>query len=350
MPDGERAILRFRTRLAPQFIRDLQALGAFVLAAPIGDARPARLTISTGEGTAALDVYLWTVTGHQEHRPADEYRIQGTNAGSIALVPGCTPIVGGWNIKHEVWVFWNPYQHLKMRASNSCQVKEHALEQAKADGFGFYRKPDEIVAICRKDYLLWYVTNAASIHPAADAVVSPKEEVEEVDPATLAQADLREYLSEATTDEEAIRRFRVVQNVQAIRDSRFRVKVLEAYNNRCAVCQTGLRLVDAAHIIPVAVSGGSDSVRNGLALCRLHHGAYDNALLGVLPDFSIVVNDRQAASLTANGYDSGLDAFKHALPQLIETPTQADLRPSPNNLIRGLEVRLWPADVLAAFV
>jgi putative restriction endonuclease len=42
-----------------------------------------------------------------------------------------------------------------------------------------------------------------------------------------------------------------------------------------------LKLPDAAHIVPVTFPDSTDEVTNGLGLCRLHHGAYDNGLLGV---------------------------------------------------------------------
>ncbi|MDP9459861.1 MAG: HNH endonuclease [Actinomycetota bacterium] len=56
----------------------------------------------------------------------------------------------------------------------------------------------------------------------------------------------------------------------------FRARVLQAYETRCAMCQ--LRhadLLDAAHIIRDADEGGLPVVPNGLALCKIHHAAYD---------------------------------------------------------------------------
>ncbi len=64
----------------------------------------------------------------------------------------------------------------------------------------------------------------------------------------------------------------------------FRARVLHAYATTCAMCR--LRhgeLLDAAHIRPDA-SSGSASVPNGLALCKIHHAAFDQQILGVQPD------------------------------------------------------------------
>jgi len=72
----------------------------------------------------------------------------------------------------------------------------------------------------------------------------------------------------------------------------FREKVLEAYNSRCAFCQLGYReLLEAAHIIPDHLPKSRSSVENGLALCKLHHAAYDSFFLGVTPDYQIQVRE-----------------------------------------------------------
>lgn len=64
----------------------------------------------------------------------------------------------------------------------------------------------------------------------------------------------------------------------------FRARVLSAYESTCAIC--GLRraeLLDAAHIVPDGRPRGDAVVPNGLALCKLHHAAFDRNLLGVSP-------------------------------------------------------------------
>jgi putative restriction endonuclease len=70
------------------------------------------------------------------------------------------------------------------------------------------------------------------------------------------------------------------------RSRAFRTAVTAAYGNCCAMCGGGARSpigaseVEAAHVIPRAQKG-SDDVRNGIALCRLHHWAFDHQLVGV---------------------------------------------------------------------
>jgi len=80
------------------------------------------------------------------------------------------------------------------------------------------------------------------------------------------------------------------------RDPRFRVAVLNAYYEQCAVCRYDLRLngapvaLDAAHI-KMHSAGGPDRVPNGLALCSLHHKLFDLGVLTVDPSFEIRVSD-----------------------------------------------------------
>ncbi|MBO0868425.1 MAG: HNH endonuclease [Micromonosporaceae bacterium] len=64
----------------------------------------------------------------------------------------------------------------------------------------------------------------------------------------------------------------------------FRPRVLRAYDSQCALCR--LRhapLLDAAHIIPDS-RGGEPVVPNGLAMCKIHHAAYDTNIIGIRPD------------------------------------------------------------------
>ncbi len=48
-------------------------------------------------------------------------------------------------------------------------------------------------------------------------------------------------------------------------------------------------LLDAAHILPDSHPRGMPIVPNGLALCKIHHAAYDQNILGVRPDLSVQV-------------------------------------------------------------
>jgi len=71
----------------------------------------------------------------------------------------------------------------------------------------------------------------------------------------------------------------------------FRASVIRAYETRCAVCrlQHG-ELLDAAHIVPDADEAALLDVTNGLSLCKIHHAAYDQNLMGIRPDNVVEIN------------------------------------------------------------
>lgn len=79
----------------------------------------------------------------------------------------------------------------------------------------------------------------------------------------------------------------------------FRSQVIHAYEKRCAVCRLPfVELLDAAHIKSDA-DGGDAHVTNGLALCKIHHGAFDANIIGISPDYRIHV--RQSVLETFDG-------------------------------------------------
>jgi putative restriction endonuclease len=80
---------------------------------------------------------------------------------------------------------------------------------------------------------------------------------------------------------------------QRLHQPAFRTRVLLAYDTRCAVCT--LRhgsLLDAAHIVPDGNDDppGLPTTPNGLALCKIHHAAYDQNMLGVSADYRVAIN------------------------------------------------------------
>ena len=111
---------------------------------------------------------------------------------------------------------------------------------------------------------------------------------------TIAVDDARHIWSGAVTavhdDRESGRRQYVTAAVrQRLHQRAFRERVLDAYRNQCAFCRfRHAELLDAAHIVPDAEQG-EPTVRNGLALCKLHHAAFDRYFVGVRPDYVVEV-------------------------------------------------------------
>ncbi len=70
----------------------------------------------------------------------------------------------------------------------------------------------------------------------------------------------------------------------------FRIDVLRAYHNQCSLCNLKHpELLDAAHIIPDKEEMGHPVINNGIALCKIHHAAFDRNILGIDPDYTVHV-------------------------------------------------------------
>jgi putative restriction endonuclease len=89
----------------------------------------------------------------------------------------------------------------------------------------------------------------------------------------------------------------------------FRARVLAAYNRTCAICRLKhVDLLDAAHILSDA-EGGQPVIPNGLALCKIHHAAYDRNIVGIRSDY--IVEIRPDVLLEHDG-----PMLKHGLQEL----------------------------------
>jgi putative restriction endonuclease len=105
-------------------------------------------------------------------------------------------------------------------------------------------------------------------------------------------SDIKKYDRIEERPEYAVRKYVVEEVTQRLHQSAFRDIVLRAYNKRCAFCMLKHeQLLDAAHIIPDGEDKGEPYVINGLSLCKIHHAAYDNNILGVTPGYIISVRD-----------------------------------------------------------
>jgi putative restriction endonuclease len=163
-----------------------------------------------------------------------------------------------------------------------------------------------------------------------------RDEVEFVDRGTYrlhlpgveaARADLRDRLDAAPelTDETGFE-----TRERRVRDRAFAGLVTEAYDGCCAVCGTrretpdGRTEVEAAHVYPRRVDG-ADDVRNGLALCRLHHWAFDAHWFAVDDDHRILVAERGADAPER----AGAAEFEALAGDRLQLPDEERLRPHP---------------------
>ncbi len=81
----------------------------------------------------------------------------------------------------------------------------------------------------------------------------------------------------------------------AVRDQAFRRVVTTAYDHCCALCgirivtPDGHTVVEAAHIVPWSKSK-NDDIRNGMALCRTCHWGFDEGMLGVSDNYTVITS------------------------------------------------------------
>ena len=125
------------------------------------------------------------------------------------------------------------------------------------------------------------------------------------------------------------RRYVTVQARHRLHQRAFRERVLRAYQHQCSVCRLRRdELLDAAHIAPDSEPEGVPSVSNGLALCRLHHAAFDRFFVGVRPDYIIeirpdILHDRDGPTL--KHAIQGLHHQRIALPRRKSNHPDIDL-------------------------
>lgn len=110
----------------------------------------------------------------------------------------------------------------------------------------------------------------------------------------------------------------------------FRERVLAAYRQCCALCRLRHEeLLDAAHIIPDSDPRGTPVVPNGIALCKLHHAAFDQQIIGIRPDCVVQVRQDILDEIDGPMLVHGLQGM-HERPILL--PRAARDRPNPEFL------------------
>ena len=116
----------------------------------------------------------------------------------------------------------------------------------------------------------------------------------------------------------------------------FRHRVIQAYQERCAICcLRHVELLDAAHILPDGHPRGEPIVPNGLALCKLHHAAFDENLLGIRPDLHVEIRPDILRESDGPMLIAGLQGFQG---HRIHVPPSVAQRPDPDFLAERFEL------------
>lgn len=126
------------------------------------------------------------------------------------------------------------------------------------------------------------------------------------------------------------REYMTVTTKKRLHQHRFRELVLSAYRRQCAMCHLKhVRLLDAAHIIADHDDRGLPEVPNGLALCKIHHSAYDENILGISPDLLVHVREDILHEIDGPMLEDGL---KGMAGRRIQVPRGVELKPNPDFL------------------
>ena len=138
--------------------------------------------------------------------------------------------------------------------------------------------------------------------------------------------------------DEARRKYVTRMAMVRLHQGQFRHQVLSAYRTQCAICRLQHKeLLDAAHIIGDKEEDGHPIVPNGLALCKIHHAAFDSNILGIRPDCKVEI--RSDILQEVDG-----PMLKHGLQELhgskLVLPQRAADKPDPERLERRFEVFL----------
>ena len=274
----------------------------------------------------SLWVYVWSLTHGGRSTLPDEYRIQMTSVSSpLVLNPKGYTVLLGYYSDLNVFAGFDLEKHTVFTSgSPSVQIDLAALHSALQNGLSFVTKDNDEIAIgVRPDQFINYCINAKELHKYG------------------AEVDLTEHLQAAITATQAgtipnppspirgKKRKKIVENVSRFsRDARFKKSVANAYEHRCAVTRAQLRLIDAAHILPVAAEDSNDDITNGFSLSPTYHRAYDNSLIYLDEDYVMRLNDLTLDELKASNLVGGLAMFTSVLNKTIHLPSDIKQRPN----------------------
>ncbi|KAA1049479.1 phosphorothioated DNA-binding restriction endonuclease [Pseudocitrobacter sp. 73] len=113
---------------------------------------------------------------------------------------------------------------------------------------------------------------------------------------SVAQQILETHFTESIQEELADELGFNILQIRKQRDPLFRQQVLRAYNYECAICGFNMRhdnasvALEAAHI-KWKQYGGPCDIPNGLALCAIHHKAFDKGSIGLDENMRLQVSE-----------------------------------------------------------
>ena len=300
-------------------------------------AHPRKYLIARDGIETSVWLYCWTLTPGGRPSLPDEFRIQMTSVQSpLPLNPDGHTLILGYEPTRQIFAGYDLTRHSTFTAgSPSVQVRLTTLNDALQTGLAFEEKSNgEIVVGVRRDLLLFYSLYSVELHQLGEDPTC----LEMVKRASEATEVVHQDVSQLSQERQMV----VHASARWSRSSRFRRQVLTAYENRCAVTRQQLRVVEAAHILPVKAGTRSiDDVCNGIALSPTYHRAFDNGLIYLDEDMMMRLNANAADELHSQQLAGGIEAFAATLGK-VHLPSDPRQHPDPYfiqlaNQHRGLE-------------
>jgi putative restriction endonuclease len=249
--------------------------------------------------------------------------------------PGEITLLLGWHEGYEVFVGFDISKHAGQASSSpSIQVRENALLNAHNRSFSVHERGNREVAVAfRAEFLVDYALNQAELHGFSKATEKELEIANEID--SVSESEIQKEVGDP-------KRREVISTIkQKYRAHDFRARVLAAYSHACAMCGTQLKLVEAAHVLPVAVAGSTDETSNGIALCSLHHSAYDSALVSFDEKYRVEISSMALGGLKEAKLVGGLAEFQSNLKPAIILPADKRDYPDPKYVAQSRKLRNW---------
>jgi putative restriction endonuclease len=204
-------------------------------------------------------------------------------------------------------------QRYKYRGDDPQHPENRALRRAFEDGLPMIWFVGVAQAVYEPIYPVWIVAD----EPAELQFALALDEGQRlVTPGATLAMDMRRYVERT--------------NKVRLHQPMFRARVLAAYETRCAVCRLRhASLLDAAHIIADGKPHGDPVVPNGLAMCKIHHAAFDSNIMGIRPDLSVHIRSDILQEVDGPMLRHGLQGMHN---QQVQAPRAKAARPDEDRL------------------
>tara|TARA_B100001093_G_scaffold74548_1_gene65303 strand:+ start:1439 stop:2455 length:1017 start_codon:yes stop_codon:yes gene_type:complete len=278
--------------------------------------------------------YMNSEGGYRTNK--DETRIQITRAQTDEQLDhqndGFQPIFLGFYTS-KVFQAWDPDHVLAFQGQQLGSQYARWSNEQKVNQFGptYYTHKSKHLnkmvqhPVLPMNDLCGYLLNFSAIHKMN---LNQSESIRDGDLKTLLNS--LDKLESSLSDEEKLIRHQVTVNSSRTtyyRDPKFKEKIMEQYNNSCAICGRQMDIIEAAHIIPHSKPDSNDEVGNGIALCVMHHKLYDKEeLIFIDVDNQIRFNNEKIDFYREMKLDGGLDEILQQ--KTYSDPNDISLKPS----------------------